>query len=98
MSILITTQLPPKLDALATLLNAQPGPVQVVFQYSLALLMVEGGKTTLIGPEPGENGPICTFKTVAGDVFNLSRPPLSDADEVAVKEILREILEKEQFL
>lgn len=82
----------PRLHAL---LDAQPGPVQAIFQYALALLMVEAGKARLISVEPGESGAICTFETVAGDVFSLPRPPLSEADEGVMMETLREILDEE---
>lgn len=89
------TDLPPELQVLAALLDAQPGHVQAVFQYCLALLMVEGGKASLIATTPGESGAICTFQTVASDVFSLNKPPLSAEDEAAVREVLRQILDEE---
>jgi hypothetical protein len=89
------TTLPPELAAFASLLNTQPGPVHVIFQYCLAMLMVEGDQAKLIRTEPGEAGALCTFETVAGDVFTLTRPPLSTADEVEMKKVLREILRDE---
>ena len=91
----MSDNLPPELQALAALLDIQPGPVQVAFQYCVAMLMVEAGKATLIATAPGEAGLVCTFRTVAGDVFNLNRPPMSAEDEAAMKETLREILEEE---
>jgi len=57
------TPLPPELQALAALLDAQPGHVQAAFQYCLALLMVEAGKAALIATTPAKAGP-----------FALSRP------------------------
>lgn len=90
--------LPPELEALAALLDAQPGPVQVIFQYCLAILMVEADKAELIATTPGEAGMICTFRTVAGDVFSLTKPPLSAEDEAAMKETLQEILADEDWL
>jgi hypothetical protein len=84
--------LPPELQAFAALLDAQPGPVQMVFQYCLAMLMVEAGKAELVRTEPGEAGAVCMFRTLAGDVFSLARPPLSKAEEARMKEMLREIL------
>lgn len=90
-----TAPLSPELQAFAALLDALPGPVQAAFQYALALLMVEAGKARIIGALPGESGAICTFETVAGDVFSLPRPPMSAADEAVVKEMLRQILDEE---
>ena len=64
--------LPPELAHLAAFLDAQPGPVQVAFQYCLCLIMVEAGKMELIETIPGESGTLCTFRTVAGDVFSIA--------------------------
>jgi hypothetical protein len=57
--------------------------------------MVEAGKARLTSTEPGESGAICTFETLAGDVFSLPRPPMSDEREAAVRETLRRILDEE---
>ena len=87
--------LPPELAQFAALLDAQPEPVQTVFQYCLAMLMVEAGKAQLIQTAPSENGPICTFKTVAGDTFTLLKPPLNKVDEAMMMGSLRQILDEE---
>lgn len=36
--------LPPELTEFVAVLDAQPGPVQAIFQYCLAMLMVEAGR------------------------------------------------------
>ena len=79
-------------SALASLLDAQPEPVRTMFQYCLALAMVEMGKGRLVGRIPGESGPICTFETVKGEHFCLERPPMSEEQEEQVIEELRKIL------
>ena len=89
------TDLPPELQQLAALLDAQPGHVQTNFQYCLALLMVEAGKAELVKTEAGEAGPLCTFKTVAGDVFTVSKPAISKEDEVILIKRLRDVLGEE---
>jgi hypothetical protein len=66
--------LPPDLAAFAKLLDAQPEPVRNVFNYCLALMMVEAGKARVIETRPGETGTICVFESTAGDVFSLARP------------------------
>jgi hypothetical protein len=68
------TDLPPELSILASLVDAQPAPVREAFRYCLALAMVEAGKARLIGQEPGEAGPVCTFETAAGEQFSLPAP------------------------
>jgi hypothetical protein len=79
-------------SALASLLDAQPEPVRTMFQYCLALAMVELGRGRLVGKMPGEAGPICTFETLGGEQFCLARPPMSDEQEIRVVGELRRIL------
>ena len=91
-------QLPPELIALAKLLDAQTKPVQAAFQYCLALMMVEAGKAELVATVPGDEGLICTFRTIAGDEFSLARPPLSEEREAVIKKTLRTMLDEENSL
>ena len=88
-------ELPPELQAFATLLDVQPRPVQESFQYCLCLLMVEAHKMELVEIQPGETKPIYMFKSVDGETFGVARPPLSQEQEIEVKRALREILEEE---
>ncbi len=87
--------LPPTLAAFADLLDAQPGPVQVAFQYCLAMLMVEAGKAEMVETQPGEAGAMCIFKTVAGEMFTVLKPPMSVEVEAKMMEMVREILREE---
>jgi hypothetical protein len=82
----------PDFSSLASLLDAQPEPVRGMFQYCLALAMVELGRGRLVGTVPGEAGPICTFETTRGEQFSLARPPMSEEQEARVIEDLRKIL------
>ncbi len=87
--------LPPELQQFAALLDAQPGPVQVAFQYALCLLMVEAGKIRLVETRPGENGAICVFETLIGESFSVTKPPLPKEIEAVLVEQLRVILDEE---
>jgi len=90
------TNLPPALQHLAALLDAQPGPQQTLIHYGLTLLMVEAGTASLLSTTPGEDGSvICTFRTVAGDVFHLPKPPLTAAQEAALRVTVRQILDED---
>lgn len=84
-------------SALACLLDAQPEPIRAMFQYCLALAMVELGRGHLVGTFPGENGPICTFMTATGEHFSLARPTMSEEQETRVIEELRKILRDPHF-
>jgi hypothetical protein len=83
---------PRDFSSLASMLDAQPEPVRAMFQYCLALAMVELGRGRLVGTVPGEAGPICTFETTQGEQFSLARPPMSKEQEARVIEELRKIL------
>jgi hypothetical protein len=88
--------LPPELQQFAVILDAQPGPVQVAFQYAICLLMVEAGKMRLVETIPGESGPYCVFETIAGDTFSMTRPPIDKETEAALIEQLRLILDEDE--
>jgi len=89
------SDLPPELQQFASFLDAQPGPVQVAFQYCLALSMVEYGQAEHIKTGPSENGAMVTFKTTAGDVFTVIKPQITPEQEAAIIEQLRDILDEE---
>jgi hypothetical protein len=89
------TDLPSELAAFASLLDAQPAPVREMFYYCLALAMVVAGKAHVVETVPGENGPVFTFESSAGERFSLARPAMTAEQEATVKEMLREILGEE---
>jgi hypothetical protein len=89
------TNLPPEFQQFAAILDAQPGPVQVAFQYAMCLLMVESGKMRLVETIPGESGPYCVFETIAGDNFSVTNPPIDKETEAVLVEQLRAILDGE---
>ncbi|MBN1994517.1 MAG: hypothetical protein JW953_17600 [Anaerolineae bacterium] len=90
--------LPLEAQALAAHLDAQPRSIQVIVQYCVGMAMVESGKAELINTKPSEDGTLCTFETVAGDVFTLPKPPMDTDTETLVMEMLRNILEEEGWL
>jgi hypothetical protein len=81
----LTTDLPHELAAFASLLDAQPVPTRDAFNYCLALLMVETGKARLVETVPGENGPVCTFESSAGERFSLTKPAMTEEMEAGVR-------------
>ena len=85
--------LPPELAGFSYLLDAQPAPVRDAFHYCLCVLMVEAGKMRLVEKVPGENGIVCVFETTAHDRFSVTRPAISREQELALIDVLREMLE-----
>ena len=66
---------------LAAFLDAQPGNVQTLFRCRLSLRVVEAVQVKSVATTPGDEGAVCTFETVAGDVFSLAKAPLSAEQE-----------------
>ncbi len=89
------SDLPPELAAFVSMLDAQPAPVREMFYYCLALAMAVAGKARLVETVPGENGPVFTFESSAGERFSLARPAMTKKQEATVREMLRAILEEE---
>ena len=89
------TNLPPELAQFAALVDAQPAHVQTTFRYCLCLAMVESGEAELVETTPGEDGAMVTFKSIAGDVFTVLKPPIDEDIEALLVEQLREILDEE---
>ena len=57
--------------------------------------MVEAGEAELVEPIGGESGALCTFKTNAGDVFTVSKPPISKELEGVLFQQLKDILNED---
>jgi hypothetical protein len=87
-------KLPPQAAQLSSLFDVQPGPIQGLVKYCLALVMVESGKAKLVSTIPGDTGLLCTFKTATGEYISLAKPLLGDEQEREVKAWLRQILEE----
>jgi hypothetical protein len=87
--------LPPELAAFSYLLDAQPTPVRDAFHYCLCLCMVEAGVMRLVEKVPGEHGRVCVFETTRAERFSVVKPALSRDQEVALIDVLREILKEE---
>ena len=89
--------LPPELTQLAALIDAQPAHVQTTLRYCLCLAMAESGKAELVETTPGEDGAMVTFKSLAGDVFTVLRPPIDEDTEAILIEQLRDVLDEEGY-
>jgi len=89
------TNLPPEALALASFADAQPPHIQAMWRYALALLMVEAGQAVETGSAPSDDGLICTFTTVTGEVFQVTKPQMNAEAEGLLVAELREILKGE---
>ena len=89
--------LPPELDAVAALFDAQPASVRDLFQYALAMLMVADGKAVVVGQHSWADGRAhFEFTTVAGDAFEVAKPEVSDELLQQMMEMAREVLAEDE--
>jgi hypothetical protein len=88
--------LPPALQSLAHLLDAQPEDVRELFQYALVMLMVEDGKAEITERHHVDNLEYLTIKTTAGDVFEILTPQVSDERLQQVEMLASEILRQDR--
>jgi len=92
------SNLPPELQAFASLLDAQPPEVQEAFQFLLATAaMHEAGKFELLSVAEVDGRWHYTFSG-AGEVFSVVRPEMGKQTERQVREMVREILAEEGLL
>jgi len=69
--------LPPELQAFASLLDAECPDVQEAVQFLLATAMHEAGKFQLLSVVEVNDRWHCTFKSSAGQIFSVVRPQMS---------------------
>jgi len=89
--------LPPELQAFASLLDAQPPDVQRAFQFLLATAMHEAGKFELLNVAAVDGRWHYTFSG-AGEMFSVVRPEMDKQTERWVREEVRQILREEGLL
>ena len=68
-----------------------------MFQYAIAVLMVEAGKANLIETLSGDETALYLFETISGDRFTIARPTLSPQQEQKLLEMLRTIIQEENI-
>ena len=71
--------LPPELEALAPFLDAEAPNVRELFQYALAMLMVEAGKADIVQRVKTDDGRThVQIVTAAGDAFSVVVPAVGE--------------------
>jgi hypothetical protein len=86
--------LPPEIEQVADLLSKQRPEVRDLFRYALVLAMVDDEKARVIGTRVEEREWL-TVKSVAGDVFEIVRPEISEEIESELMSQVRAIVADE---
>ncbi len=86
--------LPPEIQHVADLLSEQSPDVRELFRYALVLAMINDEKARVIGTRVEEREWL-TVETIAGDVFEIVRPPISEEVEAQLMRQVRAIVADE---
>jgi hypothetical protein len=76
--------LPPELQQVADQLAEQPPAVREMFRYAIVLAMIDDEKAWVTGTRLIDSREYLAVRTVAGDVFEIVRPPISEELEAAL--------------
>ena len=70
--------LPPEIEQVADLLGKQCPEVRDLFRFALVMAMIDDEKAWLTGRRIEGEREYLTVRTIAGDVFEIMRPPISE--------------------
>jgi hypothetical protein len=93
--MLAPIDLPAEIDQVADLLSKQRPEVRDLFRYALVLAMIDDEKAHVIGTREEEDREWLTVETIAGDVFEIERPPISEEVESVLMSEVRAIVADE---
>ena len=81
---------------LSRVVDAQPEDVRELFHYALTMLMVEDGKAKIIERHHVDNLEYLTIETLAGDVFEILTPQVSEDLLDKMRALARGIMEQDR--
>lgn len=87
--------LPPKWQDVAELLSEQPPAVREMFRYAIVLAMIDDEKARVTSKRTSDNQEWLTVQTIAGDVFEIERPSISEKLEAELMTQVRAIIEED---
>ena len=86
------SDLPFDLEMLARIIDGQPSDVRELFHYALAMLLIEDGKADIVAQSTTDARQWLTIRTVAGELFSIAKPNVSDARLIELQEMARQVL------
>jgi hypothetical protein len=89
------SSIPPELEMLSRIIDAQSPAVRELFQYALIMLMVENGKAAVIDRRVIDAREYLTFKTSADESFTIVKPEVSPELLERMREMAREVLRED---
>jgi hypothetical protein len=87
--------LSPEIEQVADLLSKQSPQVRELFRYTLVLAMIDDEKARITGTRLIGCRECLAVRTIAGDVFEIARPPISDELEAELMNKVRAMVADE---
>lgn len=89
------SSIPPELEMLSRIIDAQSPAARELFRYALIMLMVENGKAAVIDRRVIDAREYLTFKTSADESFTIVKPDVSPDLLERMREMAREVLRED---
>src|SRR5438105_11821289 len=89
-------KLPPDLEAVGKLIELQSPDVRELFQYALAMVMVEQGKARILERHATEAGELYTLSTAGGETISIPKPQVRDEYIERLMQAVREIIAEDR--
>lgn len=93
---MVHSKLPPEFEMLSRIADAQEPNALELFQYALAMLMVEEGKAEIVERRMVNMREQVTLKTTTGQTFSLLTPDVIEELLAQMIEMAREVLDEEK--
>ncbi len=90
----MNTNLPPELSALAQIVDAQPPAMQELFQYALAMLLVEDGKANIVERRTIDGRAWIYLLTSSHELFSVVEPKVGEDVLAHLREMARDALRR----
>lgn len=87
--------LPPEFEPLLQLLERQPESVRAIFHFAMVLMMIDDEKARVMETYVENGQTIWLVQTIAGDIFTIVRPSISEEMEASLLEQVRQIVSDE---
>ena len=88
--------LSPEFQPFPDLLDQHPTKSRALFRYVLVLAMIDDEKARVIGTRMEDGQEWLTVQTVAGDAFEIMRPPIWSEAVLQMRVQMKQIIAEEQ--
>lgn len=87
------SDLPPEFDDLLAAADRQPESARQLWRYAIALMLVDDEKAHFVGSHRDGDTLHLVVQPVAGEIFSIVRPPMTEEVEHALLSMIRHILD-----